>query len=426
MDHVVRINEGSDTKAPIVLHLLPGEETLFNLVIINDGEPSDISLLASNPVIKAIRFRRSDDHVDGKQIIPIFARMPADTDRLDGEIILKSSNGQSRVPITILRDSQGPKSDRLSGTEVERPDRSGPSRRLGRVSSRARIRDIAPAEGVQKEDYQEEERNPDEDEVDAYGIDRDIIDPDGMDEGDEDDDHEDEGHGPYDSSEDPDTEFIPAKDDRSEEGEEDDKDGRHLSFSKDQDLERYRSGRRFRRVEEHSETDGNNHNHERIGTVREKEYSSRNDDYFAADDYSDRDRIDRSIDQPDPFDPTQEDRLSQRDGAAEDLESFFGIRAGQRAPFGSEERVERDEIPREQADSDQIHSFEEIEDGIEEEDSRTIGMMQIIPAIIFLSLVVALVLTFITESIPEFPGALVSSILIVTLIIYGAATLLKA
>jgi hypothetical protein len=52
--------------------------------------------------------------------------------------------------------------------------------------------------------------------------------------------------------------------------------------------------------------------------------------------------------------------------------------------------------------------------------------MQIIPAIIFLGLVSTLVLTFITESIPEFPGALVSSILIVTLIIYGAATLLKA
>ena len=423
MDHIVRINEGSDTKTPIVLHLLPGEETLFNLVIINDGEPSDISLLASNPVIKAVRFRRSDDHVDGKQIIPVFARMPDDTDRLDGEIILKGSNGQSRVPITILRDSMGPNSDRHSATEPVKPGRSGPSRRLGRVSSRARIRDIAPAEGVQKEDYQEEERNPEEDGIDAYGIDHDIIDPDGMDDGEEDDDHEDEGHGPYESSEDPDTEFIPAKDNQSEE---DEKDGRHLSFSKDQDLERYRSGRRFRRVEELSETDGNNHNQERTGTLKEKGYSSRDDDYFAADDYPDRDRIDRSIDQPDPFDPNQEDRLSQRNGAAEDLESFFGLKDGQRTPFGSEERVERDEIPRELADSDQIHSFEEIEDGIEEEDFRTIGMMQIIPAIIFLSLVVALVLTFITESIPEFPGALVSSILIVTLIIYGAATLLKA
>jgi hypothetical protein len=46
--------------------------------------------------------------------------------------------------------------------------------------------------------------------------------------------------------------------------------------------------------------------------------------------------------------------------------------------------------------------------------------------VIFLALLYVLVLTFITYSIPEFPGALGSSILIVTLIIYGAATLLKA
>ncbi len=54
------------------------------------------------------------------------------------------------------------------------------------------------------------------------------------------------------------------------------------------------------------------------------------------------------------------------------------------------------------------------------------GLMQIIPIAIFLALLIVLVLTFITYTIPEFPGAVASSILIVTLIIYGAATLLKA
>jgi hypothetical protein len=54
------------------------------------------------------------------------------------------------------------------------------------------------------------------------------------------------------------------------------------------------------------------------------------------------------------------------------------------------------------------------------------GLTQIIPMVIFLALLFVLILTFITYSIPEFPGALGSSILIVTLIIYGAATLLKA
>jgi len=77
---------------------------------------------------------------------------------------------------------------------------------LGRVPSRARIRDIAPAEEAQTEDYREEERNPDEDEIGADGIDPEIIDPEGMDDG-----GEDEDRNPYESSEDLDTEFVPAR-----------------------------------------------------------------------------------------------------------------------------------------------------------------------------------------------------------------------
>ncbi len=391
MDHIVRINEGSDTKTPIVLHLLPGEETLFNLVVINDGEPSDVSLQASDPVFKAVRFRRSDDYVDGKQIIPIFARMPDDTDRLDGEIILKSSIGDSRVPITILRDSIVSKSDQLPGTQPEGLGRQGSSDRLGRAPSRARIRDIAPAEEAQTGDYREEERNPDEDEIGADGIDPEIIDPEGMDDG-----GEDEDHSTYESSEDLDTEFVPAKDGRDEE---DERDSRNISFSKDQDLERYRSARRFRRIEDLSGSDSNNHSQERIGPAKESGYSSEPDDYFGA-----------------------EDRRFQRDEAVQDPENRF--RPGVREPLGS---VEREENSTEQYESDKIRSEEEAGEVAEDEHGlRAIGAMQIIPAVIFLGLVSALVLTFITESIPEFPGALVSSILIVTLIIYGAATLLKA
>ena len=46
--------------------------------------------------------------------------------------------------------------------------------------------------------------------------------------------------------------------------------------------------------------------------------------------------------------------------------------------------------------------------------------------VMILVLIVNLVLTFYAKIIPEFGGALLSSILIVTLIIYGSATLLKA
>ena len=62
----------------------------------------------------------------------------------------------------------------------------------------------------------------------------------------------------------------------------------------------------------------------------------------------------------------------------------------------------------------------------EPDNSGPFGLVQMIPIVIFLALLIVLVLTFITYTIPEFPGAIASSILIVTLIIYGAATLLKA
>ena len=75
--------------------------------------------------------------------------------------------------------------------------------------------------------------------------------------------------------------------------------------------------------------------------------------------------------------------------------------------------------------ADEEDSYEDSRKGITD-NFGGIGAMKIIPALIFLVLVLVLVLTFITESLPEFPGALASSILIVTLIIYGAATLLKA
>lgn len=61
-----------------------------------------------------------------------------------------------------------------------------------------------------------------------------------------------------------------------------------------------------------------------------------------------------------------------------------------------------------------------------EEHTEILSPVHIIPGLILLLLMITLTLTFLTESLPEFPGALASSILIVTLIIYGAATLLKA
>ncbi len=119
MDHVVHINNGGGAAKPIVLRLLPGEETIFNLKVVNHGEPSNISLQASSPVLKAVRLKKPDHYVVQEEIIPILARMPANKKRLDGEILLCGRGGESRVPITLLRDSEDP------GDDLEDPGLQG-------------------------------------------------------------------------------------------------------------------------------------------------------------------------------------------------------------------------------------------------------------------------------------------------------------
>ncbi|MDD2755261.1 MAG: hypothetical protein PHS80_07000, partial [Methanothrix sp.] len=188
MDHVVHINNGSGAAKPIVLRLLPGEETIFNLKILNDGEPSNISLLASNPVFKAVRLKKTDHYVVLEEIVPILARMPTDKKRLDGEILLSSSGGESRVPITLLRDSEDP------GDDLEDPGLQGDKELLDDEVD-------ADDEYDDEEDYERVKRvkrSADEEE----------------DEGDED------------------------------EIEETEKEPRRIAFSRDKDLQRYRSATR--------------------------------------------------------------------------------------------------------------------------------------------------------------------------------------
>jgi hypothetical protein len=104
----------------------------------------------------------------------------------------------------------------------------------------------------------------------------------------------------------------------------------------------------------------------------------------------------------------QESPTSLSEAAADRQES-----RPERDPEGPEPYVEQDEEP-ESIYLERLGSF------------GGMGSIKVVPVVLFLALVIVLVMTFITLNIPEFPGALASSILIVTLIIYGAATLLKA
>jgi hypothetical protein len=426
MDHEVHINNGSGGARPIVLRLLPGEETIFNLKVVNHGEPSNISLQASSPVLKAVRLKKPDHYVVMEEIIPILARMPAHRNRLDGEILLSGSAGESRVPITLLRDSE----DR--GDDLEGPGLQGTLELRGDLME----------DRTEGEDDGDEE-NDDGDEEYPAGRKR------GRNDGDDEDDE-----------------------DAGEDAEEDEeKEPRRIAFSKDRDLERYRAAGRRRPGASAAESIGyGNRNDDRNNGDEDPDsssskgrrpaprYSTRIDDSFVDKKVrpDEGPPVSRREAQPDKWDPWPENAVAKAEPEPElELEPEpEGRFAGSRPPSAfAEERREAQpggypgslsREPTYQAGVDALaedgpQDYAGEPPGEDEPEGREAfplldrlggyggqATMQVIPAAIFLALVIALVLTFITESIPEFPGALASSILIVTLIIYGAATLLKA
>ncbi|MDQ1282812.1 MAG: hypothetical protein QG666_602 [Euryarchaeota archaeon] len=402
MDHEVHINNGGMQARPLVLRLLPGEETIFNLKVVNHGEPSNISLQASSPVFKAVRLRKPDHYVVMEEVIPIMARMPSNSKRLDGEILLTGCGRESRVPITLLRDSE--------------------------------CRDDSVGEDLVRE-------NSDDDGYDEE---------DAVDVNDEDIDDEDSE--------------SPSKRRRSEGDEEDEeKEPRRIAFSRDRDLQSYRAARMKRAERAADRLD----RVERARLVdREDEIAGRGKDYD-----DDDDDVNRIIPR---YSTRIDDRFVDRNSAQEEdrQEERPSLLPRQVRPIAPEGPGEQDERPnpnsgyeegyqgyRQEADRESreiIHQAEKEavpeepgpraygagEEYYEQEDESSSSSssafmdkldgfsgpasIKIVPAAIFLALVAVLVLTFIVESIPEFAGALGSSILIVTLIIYGAATLLKA
>lgn len=422
MDHEVHINNGGREPRPIVFHLLPGEETIFNLKVINHGPPANISLHASSPVFKAVRLKKPDHHVMQEEVIPVLARMPADINRLDGEIILLAGGRETHVPITLLDDSEGPVGPVHHPEDTRQPEDEDAVKDM--------IREEEDGEKAEGED--EEEHEPD-DEYEPESFRR----------------------GRH------------REDDADEIEEAEGKQPRRISFSMDADLKRYRSARG--RKERSMGEEGTEEGMEKDGED-EKAFIPRY-----------RTRIDHSfVDKSRRQEETGSDRLAaggmagngengheewrqeEEPYASAEQEGETGAEQDgeweQRPPDQEEGRLgyhqEADSESREiihQAERDELNLLEagehESGQGYNEDNGRQdddtvrrssryallertgdgslTGSIQTVPALMLLILIAALVLTFVTGTVPEFPGALASSILIVTLIIYGASRLLK-
>lgn len=310
-DYFVHINDGTKEVKPIVLHLLPGEETIFELRVVNHGDPSNISVDASPPLIKAMRLKRSNHYVESEEVIPVLARMPDNTEKVDGELLVTSESGTSRIPISLISEE----------------------------------------ETFQGGDNDDEEDGP---------------------------------------------ESLEIKNDYEEYEDGDDEVGSESEEIRDTDVD---------------SSGGEAYQNYRSPTHR----IGRSGDWIAPE-HREAMNHRASVD-------GEEGRLwsdPSRRGSQEYSQANVGERE---APYYSNEG---------DSSSGEDASYPSQDDVAGEEETR-VGLFgldivseQIVPILMFVLIIVVLALTFYSSTIPEFLGALASSILIVTLIIYGAATLLKA
>ncbi len=295
-----------------MLRLLPGEETIFELRVVNHGDPSNISVDTSPPLIKAMRLKRSNHYVEREEVIPVLARMPDNMERIDGVLVVTSESETSRIPISLLSEAEDFE-EKGSDEDDE--------------ANFVEIKDDYDAYGGEdKEEDLEEEKLPDPDAV-SY------------------DDGDYQSHGSH-----------------------------------------------YRR-----EVAGDGITPERRKHQGYAHYADHDKDQSWSDP--------GSMSSQDPYVVEKETSYYSRDiNDSSGQETSY-----QEAPFQSSDDIAEDEA--------------ETRGGLFGLD---IAAEKIVPIIMLVLIVVVLALTFYTSTIPEFLGALTSSILIVTLIIYGAATLLKA
>ena len=337
MDYEIHINGGSADIEPITLYLLPGEETLFDLRVVNDGEPSNIYLETNGPLKKVVRIREADHYLAREKVVPILVRMPDDIDRLEGYLSVVGEDTILKVPFSLIRDDDGGEDapQALEATDEQ----------AGRV--------VDVSDDPEPEDADE-----------AYGSDND------------------QG-----------SEYVPCYLDAPED--EDGEEGGGLDPHESQ-RPSYTARSRALRAKRIAYRNGHDDDIDRDG---------RSTDSYSQDGY--------------------EDSETPRDGRGRSL----GHRRGESTDGKRESKEGFVEASESQYHSKYQDSYYE-----PPEDKLSLitlslgygGLLLTVPSILFISLIASLVLTFYASAVPELLGALVSSILIVTLIIYGAATLLKA
>ncbi|HWQ20616.1 MAG TPA: hypothetical protein VN455_12610 [Methanotrichaceae archaeon] len=403
MTHVIHINDGVGVAKPIVLHLLPGAEDILEIQVMNHGEPTNIFLEASSSLKKAVRFKKANHFLEQETIVPVLVKMPSKTDRLDGEILVDSDESINRVPITLVREGAD------SGDDIQDDDDDAPR-------GRSRGGD--------------DEEDDDGDDLDhARGRNADYSD------------------GDYDS----DSNSDGGRQDEDDEESDDDLDGNgHREFKSYGDVPDFSEPSTYKitQVQKSAPRYKITQAVKAQPTVQEMEYpdSSPSYDQRSGDRRSGgrRSRDQRSGNQAyeepgessyDSYADSSNDRpydAPDQEGSWDDSSSGdSSYDPGQSSDEGSDSGAYDDGARDSSYDGSSYDSSYDTGQGGEDygqEGQERSGFLPlpVAPLLMLVLLVAMLVMTFYSGTIPEFTGALISSILIVTLIIYGAATLLKA
>jgi hypothetical protein len=103
MSHVIHINDPSQMESePLVLYLSPGEKAIFDLKVVNHGEPVNLSLALSGQLEEIMQFSDVDHYLELEKNISGVVKMPYDADPLDGEIIIITDDESFTIPVALI------------------------------------------------------------------------------------------------------------------------------------------------------------------------------------------------------------------------------------------------------------------------------------------------------------------------------------
>lgn|GEM_PF-820041 len=140
MSFLVQINDnaGDADPEPILLRLYPGEERSFELRVVNLGDPTSIIVEVSEELKDLIVPAKDNQYVVLEKTVVFTAVAPQDDDLMTGEIVLRSSSGPVRIPVTLISEEPENAED-----QEDEPYEESPNEEEERpVSQRMRIKEM--------------------------------------------------------------------------------------------------------------------------------------------------------------------------------------------------------------------------------------------------------------------------------------------